>query len=287
MTCRVKAGAEDVGMEEPGPGPFGRLLRFWRGVFGVSQEALALQLASSTRHISRLENGRVRPSHRMVERIAEHLELGERDTHQLLWAAGYAPEPEPLSFDDPALRWTRKGAARALDAFDPSPAMLFDGTARVRMANRAWLDWFGPALPAEGPVTLRTYFDVLFRAVPPDEAPRNWADTRCGIVMLLQQEAVISGDPGMQEVVDRLAAEHGLPGDWARRAAAFEPISTFVVPLDLAGTRRTCTHLTISLGQRPPAAHGSTGRFVLTALLPAGSHRPEPGAHPLLHTNFL
>jgi len=274
-------------MDEPESGPFGRLLRFWRGVFGASQEALAMDLASSTRHISRLENGRVRPSQRMVERIARHFGLGERDAHQLLWAAGYAPESEPLSFDDPGLRWTRKGAARALAAFDPSPAMLFDGTARVRMANRAWLDWFGPSLPTKAPVTLWTYFDALFRAVPADGAPRHWEDTKCGIVMLLQQDAVIYGEPGMQRVVDELVQAHELPADWARRATSFDPISTFVVRLDIGGATRTCTHLTISLGPRPPAAHGTSSRLVLTVLLPAGAKRSEPDAHPLLHTNFL
>ncbi len=274
-------------MEESLAEPFGRLLRFWRGVFGVSQEALAHELASSTRHISRLENGRVRPSQRMVERIAQHLELGERDTHQLLWAAGYATESEPLSFDDPALRWTRKGAARALAAFDPSPAVLSDATSRVRMANHAWLDWFGPALPDDGPVTLLTYFDALFRAVPPGGEPRNWTELQCGVAMLLQQEAVMTGEPAMQEVVDQLVQNHQLPEDWARRAARFEPISTFVVPLVIGGEARTCTHLTIGLSQRPPAAHGTPGRLVLMVLLPARPATTGPDAHPLLHTNYL
>ncbi|MEN0064398.1 MAG: helix-turn-helix transcriptional regulator [Myxococcota bacterium] len=274
-------------MDEPGVDPFGRFLRFWRGVFGVSQEALAMDLASSTRHISRLENGRVRPSLRMVERIAAHLGLGKRDTQQLLWSAGYAPESEPLGFDDPALRWTRKGAARTLAAFDPSPAMLFDGTAQIRMANRAWLDWFGPGLPIEGPYTIRSYFDVLFRAVPKAEEPRNWLDTKCGILMALQQDAVITGDPGMQMVVDQLATDHGLPPDWARRATGFEPISTFVVPLDIGGRRRDCTHLSTSLGARPPAAFGTTPWFAMTVLLPARSDAVASEDHPLLHTHFL
>ncbi|MEO0601531.1 MAG: helix-turn-helix domain-containing protein [Myxococcota bacterium] len=273
--------------DEPLAEPFGRLLRFWRGVFGVSQEALAMELASSTRHISRLENSRVRPSQRMVERIAAHLDLGERDTHQLLWAAGYAPDLEPLSFDDPALRWTRKGAARALAAFDPSPAMVFDGTARVRMANRAWLDWFGPMLPDEGPITLLDYFEALFQSVPRGREPRNWTDLQCGVALLLHQESVITGEPGMQKIVEELVVTRGLPDDWARRAARFEPIATFVVPLLIEGEHRTCTHLTISLGQRPPAIHGNTGRMVLAVLLPAARGDSEPGAHPLLHTNFL
>lgn len=266
--------------------PFGRLLRFWRTVFGISQEALAFDLESSPRHISRLENGRVRPSQRMAERIAERLGLGQRDTHQLLWTAGYAPEPEPLSFDDPELRWTRKGAARTLAAFDPSPAMLFDSTGRIRMANRAWLEWFGPSLPSEGPFSIRTYFDVLFRSVPPDEEPRQWMQTKCGIVMVLQQVAVVEGKPGMQDIVDQLAADHGLPADWPQQGSAFEPISTFVVTLDIAGQRRRCTHLSVGFGPRPPAAQFSHPGLVLHALLPAGATPANDSNHPLAHTNF-
>ena len=74
---------------------FGRLLRFWRGVFGRTQEDWALELDASPRHISRLENGRVQPSKAMVERIAASLALGERDTGHLLHAAGYVSLARP------------------------------------------------------------------------------------------------------------------------------------------------------------------------------------------------
>ena len=39
-------------------GAFGRLLRFWRRVHGLSQEKLALEVNASLRHISFLENSR-------------------------------------------------------------------------------------------------------------------------------------------------------------------------------------------------------------------------------------
>ncbi|WP_373091958.1 helix-turn-helix domain-containing protein, partial [Zhongshania sp.] len=49
---------------------FGRFLKFWRGVHGMSQETLAGRLGSSPRHISRMENGSSRASEAMVLDIA-------------------------------------------------------------------------------------------------------------------------------------------------------------------------------------------------------------------------
>jgi len=68
---------------------FGQLLKFWRGVHSLSQEALALSLDSSTRHISCLENGKARPSRPMIENITRVLSLGERDGCHLLLAGGF------------------------------------------------------------------------------------------------------------------------------------------------------------------------------------------------------
>ncbi|MDJ0853125.1 MAG: helix-turn-helix transcriptional regulator [Myxococcota bacterium] len=66
---------------------FGRLLRFWRGVFQRTQEDLALELDSSPRHISRLENGRVQPSRLGVytpsgSPTAEEANHGEESGHR-------------------------------------------------------------------------------------------------------------------------------------------------------------------------------------------------------------
>lgn len=249
-------------------------------MFEISQESLALALSSSTRHISRMENGRAHPSPEMVTRLAEHFGLGPRDTHQLLFAAGYATVAPPIEFDAPQLRWTRKGAAQALAAFEPHPAMVFDGSGEIRMANRGWLDMWAPLLPDQGPYSVTLHFDLLLRDVPPEHQPRGWADVRCGIVMSLKQEAVLSGEPALQGLVDDLVSRHGLPEDWPRRALRVEPLSTFVIPVMVDGALRTFTHLTVDVGPRGATTRLATPRLLLMALLPHESEVGPPD-HPL------
>ncbi len=48
--------------EKVSDGAFGRLLRFWRQLRKRSQEDVALEIDSSIRHISFLENGKSLPS---------------------------------------------------------------------------------------------------------------------------------------------------------------------------------------------------------------------------------
>ena len=80
---------------------FGPLLKFWRGVHGLSQETLALCAESSTRHISCLENGKSHPSRLMILKLAEVMELGDRDSCYLLLAAGYLPTANTVDFHAP------------------------------------------------------------------------------------------------------------------------------------------------------------------------------------------
>lgn len=67
---------------------FADFLRFWRGVFGLSQEQLAEMVGTSTRHVSRLENGISKPSEVLTDQIADALKLGRRDRSHLRIAAG-------------------------------------------------------------------------------------------------------------------------------------------------------------------------------------------------------
>lgn len=68
---------------------FGRRLKYFRQVQGLSQLSLATLASTTTRHVSFLENGRSRPSDKMVIRLAEALEVPVRERNSLLEAAGY------------------------------------------------------------------------------------------------------------------------------------------------------------------------------------------------------
>ncbi|CAN5726859.1 hypothetical protein BH23CHL5_BH23CHL5_09200 [soil metagenome] len=79
---------------------FGRALRRYRTVAGLSQEALAEQSGLSVRGISDLERGeRTTPRLETVRMIADALALGEQDRTLLLAAA--RPEVAPASLERP------------------------------------------------------------------------------------------------------------------------------------------------------------------------------------------
>ncbi len=271
---------------------FGRLLRFWRGVFRESQEDLAFALDSSPRHISRLENGRVQPSRALVERIASHWKLGARDTAHLLLAAGHPPAPRPVDFHALELRWLRKATARILSALDPFPSMLSDGLSQVLLVNRSWLGLLGPHLDLGRPPSLREYYGFLLASMADRPGLR---DVRCGLLMTLQQEALIRDDPRLQELVDGLAREHAIPGDWPERAARFEPTASFPVELRVAGEPTRFFHVSYAISPHGPSTFPAATGLAVFSLLPddlerdwsfliAHSHTPD---HPALCTKKL
>ena len=55
--------------------PFGRGLRHWRHIRGVSQLQLATSAGTTTRYVSYLETGRSRPSREVVERLCSHVAI--------------------------------------------------------------------------------------------------------------------------------------------------------------------------------------------------------------------
>ncbi|MET9663000.1 helix-turn-helix transcriptional regulator [Streptomyces sp. NPDC006510] len=114
----------------------GPLLRSWREQRRISQLELALRADSSARHISFIETGRSRPSEEMILRLAEHLDVPVRERNALLVVAGYAPHYAQTALDDPALDALREGMERLLQAYDPYPALVVDGTYNVVAANR-------------------------------------------------------------------------------------------------------------------------------------------------------
>ncbi|MGX7827589.1 helix-turn-helix domain-containing protein [Actinokineospora sp. 24-640] len=128
----------------------GPMLRHWRQRRRISQLDLALAVDSSARHLSFVENGRSRPSAAMVLKLAEHLDVPVRQRNALLVAAGYAPVYTALPLGSPPLSAVRAGLDRLLTAYDPFPALVFDGGYQVVAANtgvsRVMLAGVDPAL---------------------------------------------------------------------------------------------------------------------------------------------
>ncbi|MGI9557908.1 MAG: helix-turn-helix domain-containing protein, partial [Solirubrobacterales bacterium] len=115
--------------------PFGRELRHWRRVRGVSQLDLALEARTTTRHISFLETGRSRPSEEMVERLGEAMMIPLRERSLLMEAAGLTSRISETPLESGALRPFRDSLTRLLEQHSPYPAMVLDRHFDVVEAN--------------------------------------------------------------------------------------------------------------------------------------------------------
>jgi transcriptional regulator with XRE-family HTH domain len=133
-------------MSEESGSPFGVRLRSWRQRRGLSQLALASLVGSTARHLSFLETGRSRPSREMTLRLASALDVGMRESNQLLLAAGLKASYPERTIDAADLAPYRRAIDRLMAAHDPYPAMVLDGHWNVVLANTSCLTLLGEGL---------------------------------------------------------------------------------------------------------------------------------------------
>jgi len=142
--------------------PFTRFLKYWRSVHNLSQEELAYSINSSSRHLSRIENGSSRPSENLVLEIAKVLALGQRDTNHLLISAGYMAKRGTDDFNAPEYRWLRNAMTRKLKALDPFPATIMDASSNILMVNRGWVGLFRISISSDVLNQVTNHYDFLF-----------------------------------------------------------------------------------------------------------------------------
>lgn len=131
LSCRIVN-------ESPGRrSVFGRLLRHWRSLRGLSQLALAQEMGTTTRHLSYIENGRSRPGRDVVLRIAAALELPLRSRNELLVAAGLAPEFLANEMGSTVLAPYRHAVLGVMERMNPFPAFAVDAVFNLHELNRA------------------------------------------------------------------------------------------------------------------------------------------------------
>ncbi|MDC7121818.1 helix-turn-helix transcriptional regulator [Cellulomonas fimi] len=152
---------------------FGERLRAWRRRRGLSQEALALEAGTATRHVSRLETGRAVPSRAMVLALAAALRVVGDDLDVLLRAAGLAAGPGRPAPPGPVLT---EAVRRVLRAHEPAPAVALDRDWRVVAENGAALRLLGGGVTLVGRDALEIATDPTgpFRDAPGRE--RWWAE---------------------------------------------------------------------------------------------------------------
>ena len=213
--------------------PVGEHLRDWRKRRRMSQLDFALEAEISQRHLSFMESGRSSPSREMLIHLAEQLEVPLRERNVMLLAAGYAPAYPERSLDDPALAPARRAVDLILAGHEPFPALAVDRRWNLVAANAA----VGPLMAyVTDPRLLEPPVNVLRLSLHPDGvAPRiaNLAEWKGHLLDRLRHEVSITGDQGLSDLHDELAAYPEVSAASADTVAPPADLAGVAIPLQL------------------------------------------------------
>ncbi|UJA21211.1 helix-turn-helix transcriptional regulator [Thermoleophilia bacterium SCSIO 60948] len=179
----------------------GTLLREWRRRRGLSQMELALDAATSARHLSFCETGRATPSPDLVLRLCERLDVPLRERDQILVAAGHAPSFGERDLHSPEMEPIRAALDSILKAHEPFPALAIDRGWNLVAANSA----IGLLTAGVDPDLLEAPPNVVRISLHPDGlAPRivNLAEWRAHLIDRLRREFAVSGDAMLGDLLD-------------------------------------------------------------------------------------
>ncbi len=206
----------------PAPAPHvGGLLREWRAARRLSQFELALEARVSARHLSYVETGKAQPSHEMITRLADTLEIPLRERNALLVAAGYAPQYPETALGTPALAQIRRAIELTLEHHEPYPALVINRYWDLVLTNRA-----GPRLFTY----LRggtKHANVLRQVFDPNDmraALANWEEVAGDLIRHLHDEvAAVPSDAKARALLDEVLRYPGVPAQWRTRELGAAP----------------------------------------------------------------
>ncbi len=181
----------------------GELLRDWRRERRLSQLQLALEVGTSTRHLSFVETGRSRPSSEMILRLADRLEVPLRERNRLLLAGGFAPVYPEYSLDAPELQASLAAVRQVLAGHEPYPALAVDHAWNVIDTNSG----LGVLLGGVAPWLLEGQVNTLRLSLHPEGmAPSivNLGQWRGHVLATLRRNLAVSGDSRLRELYDEL-----------------------------------------------------------------------------------
>jgi transcriptional regulator with XRE-family HTH domain len=211
--------------------PVGELLRHWRKARGLSQLGLALEAATTPRHLSFVESGRSQPSRAMVLRLARVLDVPLRERNRLLLAAGYAPLYRETGLASDESAQVRAALARMLSRHEPYPAVVMDRHWNVLDGNRAASGFFGWLLGDRPPGTPANVIRLMFDPAGLRPFVSNWDAAPDALVQRVHREA-IGGvpDPETLALLDEVLSLPGVPPAW--RVPDLQAVPVPVVPVE-------------------------------------------------------
>ena len=215
--------------------PFGRLLRHWRALRGMSQLNLATEAGVSGRHISFVETGRAQPSREMVLRVAESLDLPLRERNALLAAAGFAAYYRETGIDTPEMEPLNRVIAFLLNQHEPFPAFLMDRCWNVLRSNSAAVATLG-RFAGPGRVWSQQPLNLIRITLHPEGLrPHmlNWDEIAVATIATVRRTLAASGsDRRLSRLLDEILTYPDLPS-MQQGAAELESAPYLVLPIHL------------------------------------------------------
>jgi transcriptional regulator with XRE-family HTH domain len=235
MTWEVMVGARAPGKVQGMNDGFAGLLRRWRTSRRLSQEALAFQADTSTRHLSYLETGKARPSREMVLALSRALALELRERNVMLGSAGFAPAFSASGLESLEMAPVRQAVDLLLAKQEPYGAVVVDRVWNVLRMNdgaQRMVAHFLPAPPSAPGVATN-----LVRAVLHPQGLRpslvNWVEVAAFTLERLEHECAL--DPHDAERAALRAEVRRYPGVDALAAAE---LPRTAAPVSLVHLRR-------------------------------------------------
>ncbi len=193
---------------------FGGLLRQWRTVRRLSQEALAFDAEISTRHLSYLETGKSKPSREMVLLLARALSLELRERNLLLGTAGFAPAYAVTALESLEMAPVRQAIDFILAKQEPYGAVVIDrawNALRLNAGALRMLRHFMPTPPSNERVMTNVMCLVLH---PAGLRPHvvNWEEVaRFALERLEQEVTLYPEDAARQALLDEVRGYPDVP----------------------------------------------------------------------------
>jgi len=207
------------------------LLRHWRRARRLSQLGLAVEAATTPRHLSFVESGRSQPSREMVLRLARVLDVPIRERNQLLLAAGYAPLYRETGLATAESAQVRAALERMLRAHEPYPAVVMDRHWDILDTNTAASTFFGWLLGDQPPGAPANVIRLMFDPAGLRPFVRNWDAAADALIQRVHREAVGGfPDPETIALLDEVLALPGVPPEW--RVPDLHTVPLPVVPVE-------------------------------------------------------
>lgn len=208
---------------------FSALLKYWRGLRGMTQLDLALAADVSTRHLSFLENGRAKPSEEMVLVLAAKLDVPLREQNAFLEAAGFTPRFEEPTLEgeiDPAIA---AALERMFAQHEPYPMVAMNRHYDILRHNHGFAGLLRLLVPGTDALKReRNGYRLLFDPELARPSIVGWPVAGRALLSRLHREALHRPeDTGLRELVDDLFAYDGVPSEWRQPDFGIANLPTF------------------------------------------------------------